>query len=75
METLEINQHPTLIIHAQTKQDLQKELSSWKRLDLIKWLEWNDRNGVYDDESSLREFNNILNKRDAIEIICRQILE
>jgi len=75
MKTLEINQHPTLIIFANKKEDLLRELSLWKRKDLIKWLKWNDPNGVYDDVSSLSEFDNILSKKEAIEIISRQILE
>jgi hypothetical protein len=49
------------------------ELNSWSRENLIEWLCWNDRNGVYKDEDSLREFNNILGKEEAIEIITRQI--
>jgi hypothetical protein len=54
---------------------LQLELSSWSREDLIEWLCWNDRNGVYRDELSLQEFDNILSKEEAIEIITRQITE
>ena len=54
---------------------LQSELNSWSREDLIEWLSWNDRNGVYKDEDSLREFDNILGKEEAIEIITRQITE
>lgn len=54
---------------------LEKELNSWPRLDLIKWLCWNDRNGVYKDEDSLQEFGNIVSKEEAIEIITRQIIQ
>lgn len=54
---------------------LETELNSWSRLDLIEWLCWNDRNGVYRDNESLQEFDNILSKEDAIEIITRQITE
>ena len=36
--------------------DLENELNSWSRIDLIEWLCWNDRNGVYRDEDSLREY-------------------
>jgi hypothetical protein len=54
---------------------LQSELDSWSREDLIEWLSWNDRNGVYKDEDSLREFDNILSKEEAIEIITKQITE
>ncbi|MFH7002110.1 hypothetical protein [Flavobacterium bizetiae] len=54
---------------------LDTELNSWARLDLIKWLCWNDRNGVYADEDSLQEFGNVVSKEEAIEIISRQITE
>lgn len=54
---------------------LQTELNSWSRQELIEWLSWNDRNGVYTDEDSMQEFNNILGKEEAIEIIMRQITE
>ena len=54
---------------------LDKELHSWSRLDLIDWLCWNDRNGVYKDDESLQEFGNTVSKVEAIEIITRQITE
>ncbi|PWI28945.1 hypothetical protein DI383_13995 [Flavobacteriaceae bacterium LYZ1037] len=57
------------------EEKLQAELNSWTREDLIGWLVWNDSNGVYRDEDSLREFDNILGKTEAISIITRQILE
>lgn len=56
-------------------EELSRELNSWSRLDLIEWLCWNDRNGVYKDDESLREFGNIVSKEEAIEIITRQITE
>ncbi len=57
------------------QKNLQTELNTWKREELINWLCWNDSNGVYKDEDSLREFNNILLKDEAIEIIARQIYQ
>jgi hypothetical protein len=54
---------------------LQKELNSWSREELIKWLSWNDRNGVYNDSQSLAEFGNIVSKGEAIRIITEQILQ
>ncbi|RED44393.1 hypothetical protein DFQ10_10376 [Winogradskyella eximia] len=67
--------HPYYKIMDLSKDKLQVELNSWCRLDLIDWLAWNDRNGIYRDEDSLLEMGNILGKADAIEIIKRQILE
>ncbi|WP_147284193.1 hypothetical protein [Chryseobacterium carnipullorum] len=55
--------------------ELEKELNSWPRMDLIEWLDWNDRNGVYKDEDSQREFGNIVGKDEAIEIIIKQITQ
>ena len=57
------------------KNELKTELTLWTRLDLIDWLSWNDRNGVYRDTDSLLEFGNILGKQEAIEIIIKQIGE
>lgn len=55
--------------------DLENELNSWSRLDLIEWLCWNDRNGVYRDEDSLQEFGDTVSKELAIEIITKQIIQ
>ena len=67
--------HPYYKLMELSGDTLQSELNSWSREDLIEWLSWNDRNGVYKDEDSLREFDNILSKEEAIEIITRQITE
>lgn len=67
--------HPYYKLMELKGDDLDKELNSWSRLDLIEWLSWNDRNGVYKDEESLQEFGNIVSKEEAIEIITRQITE
>ena len=67
--------HPYYKLMELKGEALETELNSWSRLDLIEWLCWNDRNGVYKDEDSMREFDNILCKEEAIEIITRQITE
>jgi hypothetical protein len=67
--------HPYYKLMELSGDALETELNSWSRLDLIEWLCWNDRNGVYRDDQSLKEFDNILGKEDAIEIITRQITE
>ena len=54
---------------------LESELISWTREELIEWLCWNDRNGVYRDDESLQEFGNIVCKVEAIEIITKQLTE
>lgn len=67
--------HPNYKLMELRDETLETELNSWSRLGLIEWLSWNDRNGVYKDEDSLREFGNIVSKEVAIEIITRQITE
>ena len=66
---------PNYKIMELNKNELKTELTLWTRLDLIDWLSWNDRNGVYRDTDSLLEFGNILGKQEAIEIIIKQIGE
>ena len=67
--------HPYYKIMLLKRSELETELNSWSRLDLIEWLSWTDRNGVYRDEDSLREFGNTLGKEEAIEIITKQIIQ
>ena len=67
--------HPFYKLMELRGEALETELNSWSRLELIEWLCWNDRNGVYRDDQSLQEFDNILGKEEAIEIITRQITE
>jgi hypothetical protein len=45
--------HPYYKLMELSGDKLQSELNSWSREDLIEWLCWNDRNGVYRDEQSL----------------------
>lgn len=75
MISQKLNEHPNHVIGYLEEKELYENLLTWSRQDLISWLKWNDPNGVYDDESSLREFDNILLKEEAIEIIMRQINE
>lgn len=50
-------------------------INTLSRQDIIEWLSWNDHNGIYDDESSLKELGNIMSKEEGIEIMLRQIEE
>ncbi|WP_051605424.1 hypothetical protein [Sediminibacter sp. Hel_I_10] len=67
--------HPYYQIMELSPAKLEAELNTWTRLELIDWLSWNDRNGIYRDEESLSEIGVILDKPEAITIIMRQILE
>ena len=44
------------------------------REELIAWLSWNDRNGVYKDEQHLNEFGCLMTKEDGVENMKNQIL-
>jgi len=50
-------------------------VNGMSRQDVIDWLSWNDRNGIYRDEQSLKELGNIMSKEEGIEILLRQIEE
>ena len=68
-------EHPYYKLIKLRGHELETVLNSWSRLALIEWLCWNDRNGVYKDDESLKEFGNTVGKEEAIEIITRQISE
>ncbi|MDF0719195.1 hypothetical protein P0M11_04190 [Kaistella sp. PBT33-4] len=67
--------HPYYQIMELHGEDLCKTLNSWTRQELIDWLCWNDSNGIYSDEDSLREIGEILTKEVATEIITNQVCE
>lgn len=67
--------HPYYSLMELKGEELNEKLNSLSRLELIDWLCWNDRNGVYSDEDSLREFGNTLTKERAMEIITEMISE
>jgi hypothetical protein len=55
--------------------ELGKFLSLTSRYEIIRWLQWNDSNGVYLDHLSRKEYGEVLKKEEAIEIVKRQILD
>lgn len=67
--------HPYYRIMEFSGEELTNKLNSWSRQELIDWLCWNDRNGVYSDQDSLQEFGEILSKKRALEIMISQIEE
>lgn len=50
-------------------------INALSRQDIIEWLSWNDRNGIYNDEQSLKELGNIMSREEGIEIMLRHIEE
>ena len=67
--------HPYHKIMELSGDKLQLELNLWSRENLIKWLSWNDKNGIYKDEESLMEIGKKICKEEAMEIITEQITE
>ncbi|MFS2187258.1 hypothetical protein ACCC92_11340 [Mucilaginibacter sp. Mucisp84] len=49
-----------LLTNAMTREDIQE------------WLMWNDPNGIYSDERSMKELGNIMTREEALEIMLRQ---
>ena len=54
--------------------ELMNQINHCSRETIITWLQWNDRNGIYTDEQSLKEFGKILSREEGIEIMTHQIL-
>ena len=50
----------------------KREVKEMTREQLIEVLEWNDPNGVYNDEDSILEFGEIMTREEAEMIIIRQ---
>jgi hypothetical protein len=47
-------------------------VNALSREDIIEWLMWNDPNGIYSDEQSLKELGNIITREEGLEIMLRQ---
>lgn len=50
-------------------------INAMTREDIVEWLAWNDHNGIYHDEQSLKELGNVMTRTEGIEIMLRQIEE
>lgn len=57
------------------EEELRETLKTWSRHQLISWLKWNDRNGIYGDEESLAELGNIMSYEEGVEIMIDQIYQ
>ena len=67
--------HPYYKVMELKGEELILKINSLSRNEIIDWLFWNDRNGVYRDDDSIREFGNKLKIKEAREIMLRQITE
>jgi hypothetical protein len=50
-------------------------IHAMSREDIIEWLSWNDPNGIYHDQQSLKELGNIMTHEEGLEILLRQVDE
>jgi hypothetical protein len=50
-------------------------INGMTRTDIMEWLMWNDPNGIYSDERSIKELGNIMSREEGIEIMLRQAEE
>lgn len=45
------------------------------REDIVEWLMWNDPNGIYSDERSLKEFGAVMSREEGLEIMLQHAEE
>jgi hypothetical protein len=48
-------------------------INAMTREDIIDWLSWNDPNGIYCDQQSLKELGNIMTREEGMEILLKQV--
>ena len=48
-------------------------INAMTREDIIEWLAWNDPNGIYHDEHSLKELGNVMSRGEGLEILLRHV--
>ncbi|MDO3643489.1 hypothetical protein [Mucilaginibacter sp. L3T2-6] len=69
------NDYPYIRVVEISESELQELIAQLSRIDIIEWLMWNDRNGIYSDESSIREFGQVMTIEEGTEIMLRQAEE
>jgi hypothetical protein len=67
--------YPYIKIVEITDAELLMLVDGLSREDIIEWLMWNDPNGIYSDEQSLKEMGNIMSRAEGLEILLRQAEE
>lgn len=70
-----VNEYPYIRLIEISDTELADVIGHLNRHDIIEWLMWNDRNGVYSDVDSLREFGVVMTKEEGLEILSRQVEE
>lgn len=61
MENLEISDLP--------------QVKKWKRQNILNWLSWNDKNGIYQDKEAKQEGYKPMTKKEALDVITRIVTE
>lgn len=69
------NDYPYIKVVEISEPELLQLAEKLERGDIIEWLMWNDRNGVYSDEDSLREFGAVMTRDEGLQIMLRQAEE
>jgi len=69
------NHYPFFKVVEIPETELKELMAKLSRTDIIEWLMWNDSNGIYSDEASLREFGAIMTIEEGTEIMLRQAEE
>lgn len=64
-----INEYPYIRLIEITNTELADLIGKLSRNDIIEWLMWNDRNGVYSDADSLWEFGTVMTKEEGLKIL------
>lgn len=72
-QILQKHRNYNIIFHSEEK--LRDVLATWSRVDMLDWLQWNDPNGTYLDEDTLREFDRVATREEAQDLIIKQITE
>jgi hypothetical protein len=62
-----ITKNPNYRYKFLSEEELRNELKNWSREDLVKWLNWNDPNGIYRDEKSLAELGCIILRQGYLQ--------
>ena len=55
--------------------DLLKVVNKLSREEIIDWLCWNDKNGIYRDDLSIKELGHVMSREEGMEIMLRQLDE
>lgn len=53
----------------------RRRLLTWTRDELIDWLRWNDRNGIFSDRDSELEGMNPITAEEAVAMIMKHVEE